>query len=415
MQYACPAWFGIASDTDLATMDSVQARGARLACGLPATTNTYDSLLEANVPSVSEKAKCLTYKAFPLSSLRGGPRAANVARCFPPSSEIGKLHTEITAAYGSVEPLADAPTLNHRILIRPWTLQALTKEMADAVKKKVSGEAVAHRHPADYEVWTDGSYVAETSSVAGAALIFRKGRVNYQTVSVGGKGRSSFRSESLAPHAGLSRVIADRTLSRGQRLLIASDSQSLLMALRRHTARSTTSTFAECVEMLNALAGRGVKIRLQFVFGHCGVSRNELADVASNAAHGCITRYTLWHKDALSIARERIAGDASKKLEARETHRRRVVGIKPTKTKHLTGVRLLDCLASQARTNWSPYWGDLHRILNPSVPKACRFCSEPPGASSAPRPSNRPGNEDGPPMQSRALSAPWCLLRARPG
>ena len=34
MQYACPAWFGIASDTDLATMDSVQARGARLACGL---------------------------------------------------------------------------------------------------------------------------------------------------------------------------------------------------------------------------------------------------------------------------------------------------------------------------------------------------------------------------------------------
>ncbi|KNH07091.1 hypothetical protein XU18_1653 [Perkinsela sp. CCAP 1560/4] len=98
----------------------------------------------------------------------------------------------------------------------------------------------------------------------------------------------------------------------------------------------------------------------------------------------CSTRYTLWHKDALSIARERIAGDASKKLEACKTHRRRVVGIKPTKTKHLTGVRLLDCLASQARTNWSPYWGDLHRILNPLVPKACRFCSEPPGASSAP-------------------------------
>ena len=80
MQYACPAWFGIASDTDLATMDSVQARGARLACGLPATTNTYDSLLEANVPSMSEKAKYLTFKAFLLSSLRGGPRAASSTR-----------------------------------------------------------------------------------------------------------------------------------------------------------------------------------------------------------------------------------------------------------------------------------------------------------------------------------------------
>ncbi|KNH05313.1 reverse transcriptase (RNA-dependent DNA polymerase) [Perkinsela sp. CCAP 1560/4] len=387
MQYACPAWFGIASDTDLATMDSVQARGARLACGLPATTNTYDSLLEANLPPVSEKAKLLAYKSFLVSSLHGGSRAANVASCVPPSSEIGKLHTEITEAYGSVEPLTDAPELNHRILIRPWTLQAVTKEMADAVKKRASDEAVAHRHPADYELWTDGSYVAETSSVAGAVLIFAKGKESCKTVSVCGKGRSSFRSECLALHAGLARVIADRTLSRGQRLLIASDSQSLLMALRRHTARSTTSTFAGCVEMLNALAGRGVKIRLQFVFGHCGVSRNELADVASNAAHGCSTRYTLWHKDALSIARERIAGDASRKLEARETHRRRVVGIKPTKTKHLTSVRLLGCLASQARTNWSPYWGDLHRILNPSVDKCCRFCSDPPAPSPL---NNRP-------------------------
>ncbi|KNH04317.1 Ribonuclease H domain [Perkinsela sp. CCAP 1560/4] len=103
--------------------------------------------------------------------------------------------------------------------------------------------------------------------------------------------------------------------------------------------------------MLNALAGRRVKIRLQFVFGHCGVSRNELADVASNAAHGCSTRYTLWHKDALSIARERIAGDASKKLEARETHRRRVVGIKPTKTNtSLVSASLIAWQAKPAQT-----------------------------------------------------------------
>ena len=130
--------------------------------------------------------------------------------------------------------------------------------------------------------------------------------------------------------------------------------------------------------MLNCLAGRGVKIRLQFVFGHCGVPRNELADAAANAAHECTTRYALWHKDALSIAKAKIAAEASTQLEARQTHRRQVVGLQRTKTKHLTGVRLLDCLASQARTNWSPHWGDLHRILNPSVDKRCRFCSDPP-------------------------------------
>ncbi|KNH08122.1 Ribonuclease H domain [Perkinsela sp. CCAP 1560/4] len=135
--------------------------------------------------------------------------------------------------------------------------------MDDAVKKKVSGEAVAHRHPADYEVWTDGLYIEDTSSVAGAALIFKKGRANCQTVSVGGKGRSSFRSECLALYAGLRRVIADKRLHRGQGLLIATDSQSLLMALKSHAACETTSTSAECVEMLNSLAGRGVKIKLQ--------------------------------------------------------------------------------------------------------------------------------------------------------
>ena len=57
--YACPVWFGIASLTDMATMDSIQARGARLACGLPATTNTYDSLLEANLPSAAEHCEIL--------------------------------------------------------------------------------------------------------------------------------------------------------------------------------------------------------------------------------------------------------------------------------------------------------------------------------------------------------------------
>ncbi|KNH06338.1 reverse transcriptase [Perkinsela sp. CCAP 1560/4] len=120
--------------------------------------------------------------------------------------------------------------------------------MDDAVKKKVSGEAVSHRHPADYEIWTDGSYAEETSSVVGAALIFKKGRANYQTVSVGGNWCSSFRSECLALHAGLRRVIADKLLHRGKRLLVATDSQSLLMALKSHAACETTSTSAECAQ-----------------------------------------------------------------------------------------------------------------------------------------------------------------------
>ena len=380
--YACPVWFSIVSDTDLATMDSIQARGARLACGLPATTNTYDSLLEADLPSVSEKAEYLTYKSFLMSSLHGGSRAANVSFCHPPRGKIGKRHTEIKEEYGPVEPLTDAPTLHHRIFIRPKTLEAVTKEMDDAVKKRASDGALAHRCSADVELWTDGSYDEEKSSVSGAALIFTKGKESYQTVAVCGKGRSSFRSECIALHAGLCRITTDKILSPGQRLKIVSDSQSLLTALKSHTACATTSTFADCVRMLNDLAKRRVKILVQFVFGHCGVSRNELADAAANAAHGCGTRYALWYRDALSIARQKIANEASNKLEARSTHRRRVVGLQPTKSHHLTGDRERDTIAAQLRVNWSHHIGDLHRKNNPSVAMCCRWDSGPPAPPS---------------------------------
>ncbi|KNH02443.1 hypothetical protein XU18_5065 [Perkinsela sp. CCAP 1560/4] len=100
--------------------------------------------------------------------------------------------------------------------------------MADPVRKRTSGEAVAHRHPADYELWTYGSYAVETSSVAGAVLIIKQGKGSQETVAVGGKGRSSFRSECLALHAGLARII------------VASDSPSLLRALRGYVSCETT-------------------------------------------------------------------------------------------------------------------------------------------------------------------------------
>ena len=36
----------------------------------------------------------------------------------------------------------------------------------------------------------------------------------------------------------------------------------------------------------------------------------------------------------------------------------------------------MNMLMSQARTNWSPWFGDLHREINPRTPKACRWCSD---------------------------------------
>ena len=375
IQYACPAWYERVSDTDMDSLNRSQARGARLACSLPSTTNTHDSLLEGNILPIKETIRFLTYKYLLLATLRGGPRARNAVLCYPESSETGNLHKNITSYYGDIEPLSQAPSLNARVAIRTKTLRSVTKDMSDGVKREASEEAIAHRHPPDWEMWTDGSYIDDLESVAGAAVIFGPNKRDFRTVYVCGPGFSSFRSECLALHAGLRSLTLNKRLRRGQRLLIALDSQSLLTALASHTAGETSRTFGSSVKMLNALVRRGIKVRMQFIFGHCGVYENELADTESHRAHFSDVQYPLWYKDALTIARSTISSDYEESL-GRLTHRRGIVGLKPTKAHHLTNTRLINSLGSQVRVNWSPHFGDLHRILRPGTPMCCRFCSQ---------------------------------------
>jgi len=69
LRYACPAWYGVLSATDLGILDSLQEGGARPAPRLPVTTNTEDSLLEADLKSSAGKSKSLTFNYATLASL----------------------------------------------------------------------------------------------------------------------------------------------------------------------------------------------------------------------------------------------------------------------------------------------------------------------------------------------------------
>ena len=139
------------------------------------------------------------------------------------------------------------------------------------------------------------------------------------------------------------------------------------MWLRCHPAGECTTVLAEIVDMLNALSAT-FRIRLQFVFSHCGVPNNELVDKEADAAmqDPDAKRYPKSVADVLCEAAHIIHAEHE---ATRDTHRFGVVG--PKKTTKSTGVRILDCLGSQARLNWSRYFGDLHRPT-PAAPRTER-------------------------------------------
>ena len=370
--YGCPAWHGILSDTDMSHLESMQAKGARLIAGLPATANNKDSELEANLEPLEQRADFLTYKYYAYSTLRGGMRKTCAEKCFSESTKTGQLHQRILRS-APLEPLRESAPLSSRVVVQPWTIPSLSKEASLEDRCSASLSTIKRYKVPDVELWTDGSYIATCNKVGAGAIVCLQDRdiILHSTSS----GCSSFRAECLALHSGLEKLqqLFPKPKRRRKRLLICTDSQSLLMYLKYHIPGECTTVLAEIIDSLNKLS-RSFRIRLQFVFSHCGVPGNERVDKEAEAAlqDPDAKKYPKSIADALCEAAHIIRAEHEEKL--RDTHRFGAVGAK--KTTVSTGERILDCLASQARMNWSPHFGDLHRILNPDVPEQCRFCND---------------------------------------
>ena len=96
-------------------------------------------------------------------------------------------------------------------------------------------------------------------------------------------GCSSFRADSHAFGLRKTTELFPNPKRRRKRLLICTDSQSLLMYLKYHIPGECTTVLAEMIDSLNKLS-RSFRIRLQFVFSHCGVPGNERVDKEAEAA-----------------------------------------------------------------------------------------------------------------------------------
>ena len=153
-----------------------------------------------------------------------------------------------------------------------------------------------------------------------------------------------------------------------RRLLICTDSQSLIAHLKKG-APTATSAAADITNALRALSAHGFRIRFQFVFSHCGVERNEEVDKAADSACDLPFTSPCWYVDALNVAHGIIREEETLRPN------RRYEAVEAVRTKKHPPNRQHATLAAGLRCDWSPFIGDLARILDPRLPPLCRWCS----------------------------------------
>ena len=97
----------------------------------------------------------------------------------------------------------------------------------------------------------------------------------------------SYRAEALTIEAALIDILRPLSLAQhrkrffGRRYLVVTDSQSVIRALQTGPLSQTGDTENRIWVLLMRLANLGAWVTLQFVYSHCGVTRNEAVDVAA--------------------------------------------------------------------------------------------------------------------------------------
>ncbi len=433
LTYALPVLCGSCAESSWDELNTVQARGAKIVAGLPVTTNTKDALAETHLLPLKTRAELQAYGYLLYCLKRGGARRDVAVKCFPTSSDVGKVLEQVRSqAPAGIESLVPCEQLSSLVKIQPTTLPSLSST-ADPQDKKLATEATLYRWRAKgeppFELWTDGS-VKSSQETGGAAILYppkplvadsdrenprckKRARTEVLPTIIHEKAGDlacSFRAEMVAMAAGLQAALTtiQHPFKRKRRLLVVTDSQSLLMWLRASRSGVECTSLLSCIcKTLNELT-RFCRVRMQFTYSHCGVTRNEEVDKeADKAASSPRPRHVRpsWITDYYAAGRHIILGQ----IPASESHRSKVTESAPTPLRridttsipsHLSqrnSVRFLNALGAQLRCNWSPYFGDLLRLIRPKLPKTCRWCnpqSEPPddedSGPATPRPDEEP-------------------------
>ena len=289
--YAAPIWWPLLRTCDAESLERLHATFARVISGTMRTARTAACLAEARLRPLAatvakyafrlaaktlrlRKCPALTFLLSPPTPVTSGAGAAVVVGPLQDSfqslwlSPLRSLATKREPAHHGL--ITHAPP--HRVRFR---LQPDCAASADNATKLACSTVAASFVAADYELWTDGSVTSEGSR--GVALLYR-GLLPLSTTFIDpGPHACSFTAEMQAILIGIQQLALQPLLA-SETCLVGSDSLSSLSTLALGPLRQRCFAGAQIWQTLLTLQ---CAVTFLFVFSHCGVERNEAADLAS--------------------------------------------------------------------------------------------------------------------------------------
>ena len=230
------------------------------------------------------------------------------------------------------------------------------------------------------EIWTDASVLP--TAAAGAFGWFKRpnSKGTWRPVTCG-KHSCSFRAEGETMVKALEHLLrwmhsVNRRRYRSKHFILVSDSQSFLRSLEKGplSLKPKDDLQQQAWHTLTEIAKLRAHVSLQFTYSHCGVKRNELADVWADTFRD---KYPmpppkLWYTDELNLQWQSIKKSYMNNLDM-TCYREGNVSIKPTKV-YKNGNRTQETRLARARTGESLDFGIFIRRTGQHPTMACRWC-----------------------------------------
>ncbi|KAG8343212.1 hypothetical protein TRVL_05958 [Trypanosoma vivax] len=151
------------------------------------------------------------------------------------------------------------------------------------------------------------------------------------------------------------------------------------MALNTGPAGVEDAILRRILDLTLRIVRLRVSVNFQFVFSHCGVPRNEVADKAAEQGNAKPQSHPAWITDIVTGVERQVRKEMYTAFEEDRmprTHRSALLDHVRPAPKHSKVDRLGESLLAQFRTGTSKHFGWLHRVPARKTDQLeCRWCS----------------------------------------
>ena len=405
--YSASSWAPLLSKTNVKQLEIIQNRAARLITGCLGSTRIKSLLLEAGLLPLELRFQyqCMIAaercRRLPISdplhvrAFNACRKKKGICSWREKSTELFQgIQTQLFQGDRNTTALLNISCREALLMfpqVPPWLTSSVSRvEFYPTLenksvcagsdhkfKKTASLDTLLVRGIFDVECWTDGSVVDKVG--AGAACLYY-GEKKVTIITPAGYLCSSYQAELMAIKAAL--VTIDAKLDGTKKAyLFCTDSQSSINALLSGPLVQTTTLASSVWRLILRLVNDHPesKVVFQFIYSHCGVSRNEEADRAADNALKDPRSTSAQEKCGIPLEAVKAHVKLSLKNSWIATHdegaHRSFISKKPTNLRRTKALgRLDEVLLHQLRTGECRLAGKFRKRIALTDSESCRWC-----------------------------------------